>query len=264
MNKTKDEAKASMQEQSCAPRKKRRRKKNYADDMYGARPAPEDARIIDEYARLNGVDRTEVVRLALHKFALLQQMKYQPKDALQELREKVLREHFAQLFEQLETMTQKLQELPQTGIDRHIGHAFSAVGETVEQGAAGSANGGLDTESTQRIEFLLREQKRALEQVLLASTLALRLLATYLVEPQLRHLEPSNPASLEPHLRAAEAGKSGWSAATAEVMRRTGKQVLHELNLSLPETKSGTPCASQNGSHGTAATITDAEIGAAL
>lgn len=245
MDKAKDEAKSSMQEQSRAPRKNRRRKRQYADSMYGARPPHEDARIIDDYATRNEMDRAEVVRLALHQFALRQGMKYQPKDALQEMQEKVFREYFADLFGRLEAISSSLQELPRNG--------NSPSGE----------DGSGDT-LPPRIESTLHQQKRVLEQVLLASTLTLRLLANYLVEPQLRSLDSSNPASLESHLRAAEAGKSGWSAATAGVMRRTGKQVMDELKLTQPGTKFGTSDAPHNGAHGTAATLTDAEIVAAL
>jgi len=132
MDNTKDKAKVSVQEPSRAPAKKRRRKKNFMDDMYGARPAPEDAHIIDEYARLNGMERAQVVRLALHKFALLQQMKYPRKDEFQELKDKVFREHFAAVFEQLETISTTLQKLPQEIGERHELRAFGADGDHTE------------------------------------------------------------------------------------------------------------------------------------
>ncbi len=265
MDKTKDEAKISVPEQSRAPRKKRRRKKNYAEDMYGARPAPEDARIMDEYARLNEMDRAEVVRLALHKFALLQQMKYPRKDEFQELKDKAFREHFAAVFEQLETISKTLQEPPQEIGVRHWPRAFGPDGDAIENNSASSSDAVSEENFARHTESFLREQGRLLEQVLLASTLSLRLLANFLIEPQLRHLEPSDVSSLEPYLNVADGGKTAWGVATAEVMRRTGKQVLQELDLPAPEAKSRTPDAPQNCAPKRAATtLTDGEIAAAL
>src|ERR1051325_2982482 len=74
-------------------RRKRRRKKTYTDATYGARLPHEDARIADEYARLHKLDRADVVRLAMKQFAYRQQMRYQPKSDLEEMREQVFREH---------------------------------------------------------------------------------------------------------------------------------------------------------------------------
>lgn len=264
MGKPKDEATTSVQTESRAPRRKRRRKKNYADDMYGARPAPEDARILDEYARLHGMDRTGVVRHALHKFALLQQTKFKQKDAFQEMQEQVFREHFAALFERLEALSATLQGLPEEVAGLNVPGTFRAARDGSEAGDTPFADDGENTDFLRRVESFLGEQRRTLEQVLLASTLALRLVVNYVVEPQLRPLEASDSGLLEPHLRAAEGGKAGWSAATGEVIRRTGKQVMRELNLAPPETKSGTADASRSEAKAAPASLSDAEIAATL
>ena len=240
MDKASDEAKSSEQVQGTAPRKKRRRKRQYTDEMYGARPEHGDARFLDEYARLNGLERTEVVRIALHKFVLLQQMKYPRKDGFQELQERVFREHFAALFERLEALSATLQELPQEVAALHLASTFRVAAGGAELCDTFVVDGEKDGCFLRHVESILTEQKRTLEQVLLASTLALRLAVNYLVEPQLRSLEASNRAALEPHLRAAQEGKAGWSEATSEVVRRTGKQVLRELNFATPEKESGT------------------------
>jgi hypothetical protein len=59
---------------SLQKRAKRRKPSGYTKSVYGARLKHEDARIIDDYVRSNESDRTTVVRLALHQFALRQQM----------------------------------------------------------------------------------------------------------------------------------------------------------------------------------------------
>lgn len=264
MKKVKAEAETSARTDNHTQHKKRRRKKLYTDHIYGARLAHEDARIVDDYARLKGLERSDVVRLGLHQFALRQQMKYQPKDEFQELQEKVFREHFAALFEQLETITATLRELPQETKDRGTQRELFAARPLSENDAARLNEDGNGDGIAPRVESLLREQKRTLEQVLLSSTLALRLLINYLIEPQLSHLESPNTASFKPHLTLAEGGKASWSAATGEVVRRTGKQIMRELNLAPPEKKSGTPDAPHNGARTTPATLTDSEIAAAL
>ncbi len=264
MKQARDEVETSARTDGQTHRKKRRRKKLYTDHIYGARLAHEDARIVDDYARLKGLERSDVVRLGLHQFALRQQMKYQPKDEFQELQEKVFREHFAALSEQLETISATLRELPQEASETRAQHDLLAPRHHSENGKAPLDGDAKVNELTPRVESLLREQKSALEQVLLASTLALRLLANHLVEPQLHHLESSNPSSLKSHLRAAELGKASWSPVTAEVMRRTGNQMLVELHLDTPTTKSGTADAPQTDAQKTVAILTDADIASAL
>ena len=191
-------------------------------------------------------------------------MKYQSKDEFQEIQERVFREHFAALFEQLEAITATLRELPQETNDRGTQRKLFATRPLPENDETSFHDNVNGNGIAPGVESLLREQKRTLEQVLLSSTLALRLLVNYLIEPQLSHLESPNTASFKPHLTLADGGKAGWSALTGEVVRRTGKQIMRELNLTPPEKKSGTPDAPQSGARTTPATLTDSEIAAAL
>ena len=51
---------------------RRHKRKNYTDEIYGARLQFEDARILDDYGKANRLDRSEVVRRGLHHFVLWQ------------------------------------------------------------------------------------------------------------------------------------------------------------------------------------------------
>ncbi|MGB8510889.1 MAG: hypothetical protein WCD76_21125 [Pyrinomonadaceae bacterium] len=237
MKQTDTDAKTPAPETNPVARKRRKRRRQYTERIYGARPLYEDARIIDEYASRNGLDRAEVVRKALHMFALRQGMKYPSKDALQEMQEKVFREYFAELFERVEALSQSLREQPNNGAD-----------------------GGF----VSRNEYLLNGQNPVLDQILLTSTMALRLLVNYLIDPQLRQLDPANPASIEPYFRDADRGTASWSKTTAEVVSRTGKKIVGELNSRAAKTESGTPDTLQDGAARRATIVTDAEISAAL
>jgi len=237
VEKTNTEAKTSAPQIEHTTRKRRKRKRQYTEQIYGARPEYEDARIIDEYASRNGMDRAEVVRKALHLFALRQGMKYPAKDALQEMQEKVFREYFAELFERLEAISKPSARLP---------------------------NNAGDGEFASHNEYLLNGQNPVLDQILLTSTMALRLLVNYLVDPQLRQLDSANPKSIEPYFQDADRGTASWSKTTAEVVRRTGEKIVREISTAAAKTESGTPDVSHGGEERRTKTITDAEISAAL
>ena len=249
-------------------RKKRARKKQFTSEIYSARLAHEDARVVDDYARRKGLDRSDVVRLAMHQFALRQQMRYRPKGALEELQEQVFREHFAALREQLEALGTTLHELPQAFLEIHTRQLFRAGGAEVGDGekpAGASAGGGeLGRHSGEEI----RSQRRALEQALFASVLTLRLVTNYLVEPQLRRLDGSDGGALEPHLRAAAGGKEAWGAGLAAVMKLTGEKVMAELGFPPPVKSSGTGDApksgAENGSRTPAPALNESDMAAIL
>jgi len=255
-------------ERQRTSRKKRTRKKNYTDEIYGARLAHEDARVVDDYARRQKLERSDVVRLGMHQFALRQQMRYQPKGTLEELQEQVFREHFAALKEQLEALGTTLHELPQTFLEIHMRQVFRAG--VVEAGDAEERADGSDDEGELGRHFgeELRSQRRAMEQALFASVLTLRLVTNYLVEPQLRRLDGSNGEALEPHLRAATGGKAAWGAGLAAVMKLTGEKVMAELGFAPPVKTSGTGDALKNGdgngSRSPASALTDSDMAAIL
>lgn len=245
-------------------RRKRRRKKTYSDATYGARLPYEDARIADEYARQHKLDRADVVRLAMKQFAYRQQMRYQPKSDLEEMREQVFREHFAPIAEQLDALALTLQELPQTILELRSRQP-SASGNGDDGNGETDATG---SELARRLETEISSQRRALEQALFASVLTLRLVTNYLVEPQLRRLDESDGAALESHLRAASEGKEAWGAGLAAVMKLTGERVMTELGFAQSAKTSGTGDAAQgwngNGRHATASTLSDADVAGVL
>ncbi|MCA1626979.1 MAG: hypothetical protein LC742_03340, partial [Acidobacteria bacterium] len=70
------------------------------------------------------------------------------------------------------------------------------------------------------------------------STLALRLVTIYTVDPHLRMIDLKEEAKAEPHLRAAEEGRDAWCALTREVVRRAGRRIVRELNLIPSDTAS--------------------------
>jgi hypothetical protein len=241
-------------------RRKRRRKKTYSDATYGARLPHEDARIADEYARQHKLDRAGVVRLAMKQFAYRQQMRYQPKSDLEEMREQVFREHFAPIAGQLDALALTLHELPQTLLEFRSRQPFAS-------GNGDSGDGETDasgSELARRLETEISSQRCALEQALFASVLTLRLVTNYLVEPQLRRFDGSDCAELEPHLRAASEGREAWGAGLAAVMKLTGERVMNELGFTPSAKTSGTGDAAQgragSGGHNTASALSDADV----
>ena len=56
---------------SSAAAAKRHRRRNFTEEVYGARLTYEDARVIDDYAKANNLDRSEAVRRGLHQFPIL-------------------------------------------------------------------------------------------------------------------------------------------------------------------------------------------------
>lgn len=187
----------------------RRKKKCYTDRTYGARLPPEEARVVDDYAARNKLDCAGVVRLAVKQFVRRQQMAYKPKDPMLVAIEETLQEQLAPLAARLEAM-------PSSGV------------------------------AAMEIPALLSEQAKILERALVASTLALRLVTIYTVDPHLRAIDLQEEARVEPHLRAAEEGRDAWCALTREVVKRAGRRVVRELNLlpsnaASPEKKGGAP-----------------------
>ena len=252
-----DEVTKLSQESGRAPRKKRARKKQFTDEIYGARLKHEDARVVDDYARQKGLDRSDVVRLGMHQFALRQQMRFQHKSSLEEMQEQVFREHFASLGGQLDALHSALQELPQTLVELHLRQAFP--------NRADEAQGG---ELVQAVGRELPKQRRALEQALFASVLTLRLVTNYLIEPQLRRLDAPDGADFEPHLRAAAKGKEAWGTGLGMVMKLTGERVMSELGFITVAESSGTDeaieDAHESGESGTDSALADADLSAIL
>jgi len=175
-------------------RQTRNKKKTFTDRTYGARLPYEDARVLDDYAERNKLDCADVVRLAVKQFVARQSMKYQPKDAVRAAVEEVISEQLAPVIASLE---------------KRSNHNNLAS----------------------QINSPLCEQKQLLERVLLASTLAMRLIVNYSVEPDLRAADALNADQIKAHLLAADNGRDAWCDLTKQVIKRTGQRVRHDLNL---------------------------------
>lgn len=245
-------------------RRRRRRKKEYTDATWGARLPHEDARIADEYRRQHNLDRADVVRLAIKQFAYRQQMRYQPKGELAELREQIFREHFAPVGEQLEALLSAFRELPHTLLELHAGRLFRTGGAGADGGELRPPGDIGKEELARRVEAELRSQRRVLERAHSASALTLRLVTNYLVEPQLRRIEASDAEAMKPHLHAAREGKDAWTADLSAVMRLTGERVMAESGYPIPVKSSGISDAAKdgtgNGVHAPAPALADADI----
>ncbi len=178
-------------------RQTRHKKKTFTDRTYGARLPYEDARVLDDYAERNKLDRADVVRLAVKQFVVRQSMKYQPKDAVRAAVEEVISEHLAPVIALLEKRS-------------------------------------TDNHPAGQINSPLREQKQLLERVLLASTLTMRLFVTYSVEPDLCATDARNSDEIKDHLLAADSGRDAWCDLTKHVIKRTGQRIIHDLNMRPP------------------------------
>jgi hypothetical protein len=191
------------------------KRKNYTSAIYGARLEFEDARILDDYGRANKLDRSAVVRLGLHQFALRQQMHHHKKDPLRETLEQIVAEKIEPLFNRIEEVVAVLHEVAQAVIQirqqsKHMPHNGIEIAHMEAEVARG--------------------QKPLIEQTLMAVMLVLRLHINYVVEPILRETHMRSSGGAEAHLRAAIQGRDGWCETTREVITRTGKRILFELN----------------------------------
>jgi hypothetical protein len=209
----------------------RHKRKNFTEEVYGARLPFEDARVIDDYAKANRLDRSEVVRLGMHQFALRQKMLHPRKDPVRESLEQVVCEQIEPVRQRTEEMMVMLNDL---------------AGYIVEQGRSlphspvrdGDRRASLSLDETAvapPLAQIYSEHKQLLEQTLMAVMLALRLHVNYLVEPVLSASEARAGGEAERHLRAAIMGREEWCVTTRKVIARTGKRLLFESNLITPE-----------------------------
>jgi hypothetical protein len=188
------------------------KRKKYTSEIYGARLEFEDARILDDYGKVNKLDRSDVVRLGLHQFALRQQMRHHKKDPLRETLEQIVAEKIEPLNNHVEEVAVALHE---------VAEAVIQIRQTQPDGIEFAHTEG---------EFA-SEQKQLIEQTLMAAMLALRLHVNYLVEPVLRGIEARSGSGAEVHLQAAIQGRDRWCETTREVITRTGNRILFELNM---------------------------------
>ena len=194
--------------------RKRYKPKNYAPEMYGARLPYSDARIIDDYAAARQQTRADVVRLALHHFALKQQMRRTAPNSAPPPIEQAFTEQLRPLQARLDELAGQLGELVQTTRRKR---------PTDSEITAGPA-------SIAALAQLLNPHQQLLEQLLVTVMLTLRLQVNYSVAPALDALpQDDDGAALTPHLANADNGREQWSAATRAVYQRTGKRILAEI-----------------------------------
>lgn len=224
-------------------KRRRRRKKEFTDATYGARLPPEEARIADDYALRHGLERADVVRLAMKDFAYKQGLRYPLKSEIAETREKIFREHFAAVAEQLDALLAAVRGLPETLLELFDGRLFRAGDARIGDGPLLTQGDATGEDFAGRVEAELRSQRETLQQAHFSSVLALRLITNYLVEPQIRSITAADADALKPHLRAAREGNEAWGVVLSAVMKLTGDRAMAELGYPLPDEKSGTGSA---------------------
>lgn len=205
----------------------RNRKQKYSKDVYGARVPHEDARILDDYGKANKLERSDVVRMGLHQFALRQQMRYHKKDPLREMTEQVIAEKIEPLYNRVAEMAAMLHGL--AGAIAQMNQISSAQASARNSAEALSSRNGVEAVPAQA--QLFKEQKQLIEKTLMAAMLALRLHVNYVVEPIIRRTNTRSGDDVEAYLQAAIRGREEWSEVTREVITRTGNRILFELNL---------------------------------
>jgi hypothetical protein len=213
--------------ESAAARAARRKRRNFTEEVYGARLPFEDARVLDDYARANSLDRSEVVRLGLHQFALRQQMLYHKKDPLRETLEQVVADQLAPVLRRADEMASILNDLAcfvaERGRSLVVGVAQGDEGKPLQQVGKEAA-----ATPDARVSA---EYKQLLEQTLMAVMVSLRLQVNFLVEPLLSACEGRADGEGERQLRVAILGRDLWCETTRKVIARTGKRILFESNL---------------------------------
>jgi hypothetical protein len=208
-------------------RSTRNRKQRYSKEVYGARVPHEDARILEDYGKANNLERSDVVRRALHYFALRQQMISPKKDPIREMIEQVVAAQIAPLCNRAEETVAALRQLAELIIQTRQAPAVAGVSNNSDEASARLE----EIETSQPPLQALKEQKQLLEKTLMAAMLALRLHVNYIVEPVLQNAEARSDDRAAASLQAAIRGRDAWSEITREVITRTGNRILFELNL---------------------------------
>jgi hypothetical protein len=199
--------------------------------MYGARLPYEDARVIDDYAKANKLDRAEAVRQALHLFALRQQMIRTKKDPLRESLEQVVAEQIAPVRRRAEEMMTLLNDIANFVVEQSQGGSPRPAAHNAGQSASTVNDGPLMSP----VEQALAAQRGLVERTLMTVTLGLRLLVDYLIDPVLRDAERRADGELTKRLAAAIQGSKRWTRTTHKVVARTGKRLLFESKLMTEE-----------------------------
>ena len=196
--------------------------KNFTELIYGARVTFEDARQLDDYARKNRLSRSAAVRLALHQFALHQQLRYRRQDPAQALQEQLLAEQLAPLAARLEELFGML-----AGPGAAVCETQPSAREKPTSGTrSGGPRGPLRAAAS---DPLMPSPQILLEKVLATVSVALRLQVNFLVAPVLGQIIEDNPAALAVYLADSVSGRAAWDKETRELLDSTAQRVLEEL-----------------------------------
>lgn len=227
MHKWSNKHKSEKQKVSSITRAKNGKKKSFTDEVYGAHLPHEDARILDDYGSTNKLNRSEVVRLGLHQFALRLQMRYHKKDPLREMTEQVVAEQIAPLQNGVEETAATIRQL--------AAHLVQTQQTTVDPASVNVSAQASTPQGRDEVNYpppqLFSEHKQLLERTLMAAMLALRLHVNYVVEPALRNIDKQSSGKPKEQLRQAVGGGDAWSELTREVIDRTGNRILFELRM---------------------------------
>lgn len=200
----------------------RHKTKNFTELIYGARVTFEDARQLDDYARKNRLSRSAAVRLALHQFALQQQLRYRRKDPAQVLQEQLLAEQLAPLAARLEELSALL-----AGPGAAV---FETPPPARAKPASGPRSGGPPGPLRAAASGPPRQSPQILlEKVLAIVSLILRLQVNFLVAPVLGQIIEDNPAALAVYLADSVSGCEAWDQETRALLERTEQRILEEL-----------------------------------
>lgn len=209
----------------------RHRRRNFTVEMYGARLPYEDARVIDDYAKANKIDRAEAVRHGLHLFALRQQMIRTKKDPLRESLEQVVAEQITPIRQRTEEMMTLLNDIANFVVEQSQSSAPRPAARDAG-GAASTQSGGTPASLVEQVPAA---QIELIKRTLVTAALVLRLLVDYLIDPVLRADETRAGGELAKRLDAAIQGSERWTRTTHKVVARTGKRMLFESKMMTKE-----------------------------
>ena len=179
-----------------------------------------DALVLEDYARAQRLTRSEVVRLALHEFALRQQMLAGSKTNTAPLTAQTLAEQLRPLQMSLNELAASLHELAPALLAAKVATLHTTSPTPLGQAAKAAP------ETTRQPWAALQQQ---MEQILVTAMLTLRLQVNYTLAPVLDALPAHDKAGLTAHLETAARGRERWSEATRAVYQRTGQRILQEL-----------------------------------
>lgn len=225
--------KETTDKQSSTRRNSRSKSGNFPSEVYGARLKLDDAKILDDYGKKHNLERSDVVRVGLHHFALHQQMLVRVADAESELQESKVSEEIASLKAQLDELSQAINNLTAHFSNNKLCSLSSHISDDSDVAKSRDFN----NEFTSNVERVFTEQMQMLERILLTVTIAFRLYVNYMLEPVLRPIA-NKESELPAHLDAADKGRENWSQVMQTIFEHTRDRVILDMTLAPEQPKS--------------------------